>query len=154
MATETFYFSGTCKWAKVYKPDMKFEPQYTIDLYMDDESWDSYADSGLRLKKKEDEDGEYVGFRRKVAGPEWKPDMGPPTVIDAKGNEFKELIGNGSKVTIKVDVYDTKMGKGHRLETVRVDEHVKYEAPKEEPEVEDEPKKETKSKPKTKGLPF
>lgn len=151
MATETYFFNGKCKWAKVYKPDTKYEPQYNIQLYLDKENEGILKESGLGLKVKEDEDGRYVGFRRKVAGPEWRPDMGPPKVIDAGGGDFSDLIGNGSDVTLKVEVFDTPRtgGKGHRLETVRVDKHVKYEAPREEGTP--EPQQETK---KPKGMPF
>jgi hypothetical protein len=52
--------------------------------------------------------------------------FGPPTVIDKDKNPVTALVGNGSKVTAKVAVYDTRMGKGHRLETVRVDELVEF----------------------------
>jgi len=40
---------------------------------------------------------------------------------------FTKLIGNGSRVTVKVAVFPAGKFRGHRLESVRVDEHVPYE---------------------------
>ena len=150
MATKTFFFTGTVKWAKVFKPDEKFEPQYSLQLFLDDDGWATWKASGLGGKVKEDEDGKYVTFRRKVAGPSWEPVLGPPKVTSADGKPFEGLIGNGSTLTVKVDVYDTAKGKGHRLEGVRVDELVVYEKPTED-EVPDEPEP---PKVRAKGLPF
>lgn len=161
MAVDTYYFQGACKWAKVYKPDMKFEPgNYSIDVYLDEDAQKEFKATGLRNKPKEDEDGTSVSFRRKVGNKPWAPDemWGPPEVVDAKGEPFKELIGNGSIVAVEVVVYDTaKYGKGSRLEKVVVVKHVPYN--KEEPaEGEGDTSKASKpeagAKAKPKGLPF
>jgi hypothetical protein len=48
---------------------------------------------------------------------------------------FTDAIGNGSTVTAKLSIYDSKFGKGTRLEAVRVDEHVPYEGNKLDPEL-------------------
>jgi hypothetical protein len=137
MATDIYYFKGTCKWAKVHKPDEKYG-NYEINLYMDPKSWELFNKSGLRLETREDEDGEYICFRR----PQRKLIKGdlvefdPPVVI-FNDEKTDKLIGNGSTVTIKVSVYDTQKGKGHRLEKVRVDELVEY-AGGNSPEVHDD----------------
>jgi hypothetical protein len=134
MSSEIFYFTGLVKWAKVRQPDDKYQ-NYTIDLFMDEDSWDIFNESELTLEPKEVEEGEpngrYVRFRR----PETKAiknklvQFGPPDVLDQDNLPLptNTMIGNGSKVTAKVLVYDSSKGKGHRLEAVRVDELVEYE---------------------------
>lgn len=137
MATTYHYFSGTAKWAKL-KTTNKFG-KHSIDLYVDDATRKEIRALGTRLNTKEDDDGFFYSFRR-------DPDrtfrdgskVGPPTVVDKDGNPFDGLIGNGSKVTIKLAVYDFPAGevngqkwvagRGSRLEAVRVDELVEYKA--------------------------
>ena len=129
MAQETYYFSGKCEWAKVQEPDKKYN-HYCIDVILDEESWDVYNRSGLKLKIRENEKGEKsVRFRRdveKVFNGE-TVSLGKLKVINANEEKLEALVGNGSAVTVKVSTYDTKtMGKGHRLEAVRVNELVTY----------------------------
>lgn len=128
MATEYLYLRGKAKWAQLTKPDKEFD-NFKINVYLDDESKALFAESGLQLTPKTDEDGEYVVFRR----PNYKQiknelvHFGAPNVIDPEGRTVSELIGNGSEVVVKVVVYDSKKGKGHRLETVQVTNLVVYE---------------------------
>ena len=127
MATTYHYFTGKTKWAKVRKPDPKYD-NFQVPLYLDDASKAEFAKTGLRLRFKSDEDGEFVTFRRPVSKmfKDGETVFGPPAVENPDGTEFEGLIGNGSTLTVKVSVYDSAMGKGHRLEAVRVDELVEY----------------------------
>lgn len=156
MAGQNFYFQGPCKWAKVYKPDMKFEPgSYSVDLYLDDDALAEYKKIGLRNKIGEDEGGKFVGFKRKVGVKPWAPDeqWGPPEVVDAKGNPFKELIGNGSILAVEVATFNTaKYGMASRLEKVVVVKHVAYEKDETPPGAEPDPNPSPTKKPA--GLPF
>lgn len=161
MADE-FYITGPVKWAKVYKPDTKFDDNgiYSIQVYLDDESKAIVKKSGLRVAAKADEDGEYITLRRKKVvwfGPkEGDKDIGPPIVVDENNKDFDKLIGNGSVCTCKFEVYPTKKGPGHRLLKVRVDQWVEYEKPNDD-EVEEVPEEEPAPKPKAakgKGMPF
>ena len=138
MATEIFYFTGVAKWCKVDKPDPDYG-RYSVCLYMDDESWKLYKESGLELKLREDEqDGEYIQFSRKAERKQkdgTMKDVGPPNLLKADGSTHSltsdGLIGNGSDVTLKVQTYDTNMGsKGHSILAVRVNKHVVYNPPK------------------------
>lgn len=134
MATTFHYASGLAKWARVFEHNKDVyngEERYTIDLEMTEAEAQKLKDTGSRLRPKVTKD-EVTGnlvytvkFRRDVTHriPEFG---GTPNVIDAEGNPVTDLIGNGSKIVIKYCVYDTKMGKGTRLEAVRVDELVKY----------------------------
>lgn len=127
MATDKYIFSGVCKWAMLSKPDEKFEPAYKLNLYLDEDNKAQYNATGLKGAIRTDEDGEYVVFKRKVSV--GSRTYGPPEVMDAEGNPVEGFIGNGSKVTVKVEVYDApRYGvKGHRILGVRVDELIKYE---------------------------
>jgi hypothetical protein len=132
MATKSYSISGTCKWAKVHAPVDAFDKnkpkEYTIDLYMNTENMDVFKQSESQLRVKEDDEGKFVRFRCPsqvmINGEEvvFKPD-----VLDENGVPTTEPIGNGSAVTITIDVYDTRMGKGTRLKKVEIDRLVPYE---------------------------
>lgn len=127
MASSYYYLSGKAKWAKLFKPDEKYK-NWQIQVYLDDASMKTYDESGMTMQKKQDDDGVFVTFRRpeaKVIRDELVK-FSPPEVLDSEGNKSDQLVGNGSEVTIKVIVYDTMKGKGHRLEAVKVNKLVPY----------------------------
>lgn len=132
MSTTVWYFTGPCKWAKVYKSQL--DPKYkrwSIDVYLDNKNLDDYKRSGMQLEVREDEDGKFVRFSRasvKIINKE-VVEFDPPEVVrvSEEGNSpFNDPIGNGSIVVVKVAVFDTQKGKGHRLDKVGVIEHVPY----------------------------
>ena len=133
MATTEVYLSGKSKWAKVYKPDEKYQ-NWTINLYLNEETLKKYEASGMSMAVKQDEDGQYVTFRRPMAKliKNETVKFNPPRVVDKDDEPFDKNIGNGSEVTIKVLVYDTIKGPGHRLEAVRIDKWVEYVKPPEQ----------------------
>lgn len=127
MASSYYYLSGKAKWAKLFKPDDKYK-NWQIQVYLDDASMKIYDETGMSMQKKRDDDGVFVTFRRpeaKVIKDELVK-FDPPAVLDADGNKLDQLVGNGSEVTIKVIVYDTMKGKGHRLEAVKVNKLIPY----------------------------
>lgn len=130
MATTYQTFTGTCKWAKVYEPDEKYNV-YSINLYLDEANVRRLKATGCQLTVKEDSDGQYVVFRRPVAklikGELVKFDAPKVEVKDGDSYvPFTKNIGNGSKVTCNVSFYDTIKGKGHTLLGVTVRDHVEY----------------------------
>lgn len=137
MASKIYYFTGTSKWAKLWKPDEKYS-NYSVDLYMTPKSWEEFKASGLQLKIRESDGVKYVNFKRPTARliKGELVNFEHPTILDNEGEPLAEgtLVGNGSTVTLKVLVYDTVKGKGHRLEAVRVDELVEYQDNKAVPE--------------------
>lgn len=130
MGTKSYTFTGPCKWAKLVSPDEKYN-KYGLDMYLDEENMKVFEASGMQLKVKEDEDGKFVSFRRpvKTLFKDEVKEWGVPKVTMADGSELEELVGNGSNVTVEVDVYDTVKGPGHRLNTVVVNELVVYKRP-------------------------
>jgi hypothetical protein len=134
MSTAYYKFTGKCKWAKLAEPDdFKGQKKYKINLYLDKAGLRQLNESEARLQVRTDDDGKYVTFSRaetKLIKEETK-EQGPPwvlQVVDGEEVDFDDprRIGNGSTVTVKIAVYDTRMGKGHTLEAVRVDELVEY----------------------------
>ena len=133
MATKFSNHTGTIKWAKVYKgQEDPLYKNYSIDFYPDDV--EALLATGLQVQPRKDkETGEvYFKLRRDVSklinGK--VVEFGPPDVWDSEAKPFDKSIGNGSKVTIRLAVYDTATkGKGHRLEAVMVNEWVEYKRP-------------------------
>lgn len=142
MATDILFFKGKTKWARVHKPSENFET-YEVPVYMDKKELKRYQDSGMQLQIREDEDGSFVTFKRKHAEfnglKKEQVINGRPGINILKDGAyvpFDGLIGNGSEVTVKVEVYDTpgrgKGKKGHRLLAVGVDKLVEYVAKEKE----------------------
>lgn len=141
MATKQYQITGEVKWAKVHKPDSKYN-KHTIDIKLDAKGKATFEKMGLKNQAKEDEDGNlWVTFRRDPDGMVWndgaKGTAGAPKVLDAEGHPTTDFIGNGSVATITVSVYDYDnkfgKGKGSRLEKVHVHNLVEYN-PNEEKE--------------------
>ncbi len=133
MATSTLYFSGKGSWAKLSKPDTKFNHvgQYSIQVELDEVNLKKFNDSKMQLKIKYNDEGKpYVQFKRlhKALMKGELVELGKPQVLNAEGEpENPDIaIGNGSDVTVKVITYDGAKGKGHRLEAVRIDNLIPY----------------------------
>ena len=128
----TFWADGTVMWAKVHKPDEKYG-NYTLDFYPDDpdEFSSLLKDLNLGLKKHTGEDGPFWRLRRPTEA-KIKDEIihfSKPKVVQADGvTDEERLVGNGSHVTVKVETYKGAKGNGHRLEGLRVNSLVEYEA--------------------------
>jgi streptogramin lyase len=104
-----------------------------LTLIMDQENKDKLVASGSRMKITDMDDGRYLVQLRRFWVHDTYPELGgTPDVVDASGKQWNVeengLIGNGSTAFVKVNVYDTKTGKGTRLEGVQVINHVPYES--------------------------
>jgi hypothetical protein len=155
MATAYYYLTGKAKWARLFTPDEKYK-NYKVDLLLDAESKKKFIESGMTMVPKMAEEGEYITFRRpeaKLIKNELVKFEAPP-VLDTDGKPVDKLIGNGSDITIKVVVYDTVKGKGHRLEAVRVNELIEYEKPAEMPAATAAAATEAAPKAAKKAMPF
>jgi hypothetical protein len=142
MATEFYKFEGKAKWAKIYEPE---EFRGSVNWKIDQIARRKKA--GLQSKVYEDEDGTYVCFKR----PKTKliknvlNEFSGPKILDVDGNTLVSyhksqdgskwervgnpvLIGNGSTVEVEVAVYDTQMGKGQRLESIRIIDLIEYKS--------------------------
>lgn len=128
---KTVYLTGKCKWAKLKDPDKKYSV-WTLDLYLDEKGLKNFAAADLELQLRDSDEGPFIKLRRPTSRLDRKTDQvvkfNPPKVIDADGEpwDMKVLIGNGSEVDVKIDVYPTPKGNAHRLEAVRVTKLVEY----------------------------
>lgn len=190
MASKWINVKGFCKWAKVYDPDdYQGAKRWALTFYPDNEDeWAVIKKSGLQLRPKEDDLGKFIQLRRpvsKVFGDE-VTFFSPPKITGAvnvhyvndEGEEVRQfrkgdkiervgepvLIGNESKVIVNICVYDTRQGKGHRLEALNVLDLVEYSASnnksdaeraagvRDEPEEEERPKAEMKKETSKKSM--
>lgn len=145
MATQYYNFKGTLRWGRLNTPDDMYK-NYYAEIYMDEAEATKVKASGLQLKFKEDENGHYVKFRR----PETKEIKNELVKFEApkvtlNGEPYEGIVGNGSLINLNVVVYDTRKGKGHRLNSVEVLELVEYTPPA----TEDTPRPETVTAPAT-----
>lgn len=134
--TEYVYLQGKAKWARVTTPDPW--GNWKITLYLTPDSYNEVMRlkaEGLKNIIKKDEDGHHVTLRRPV-NKEIKGKLvgfAPPEVINPDGTPLRDvLIGNGSDVTVKLEVYSHKtpgggQAKAARLQGVRVDNLVVFE---------------------------
>lgn len=140
--TDHIYLQGKAKWARFTQPDQY--GNWSVVLYPNDEGYTKIMelkDKGLMNVIKKDDDGYYCTFRRpqsktysgKVKG------FAPPMVLDgtqklSDGSHpplVQALVGNGSDVTLHIEVYPFKKpgggsGVGARLVSCRVDNLVPY----------------------------
>ena len=128
MATQYVYFKGKAKWAKVFKPDQKYD-YYGLDFYPDDP--EAFKQSGIQLQVNKDKEDGTTFFKVKRRPTQLiKGELvqfGAPHVFDDKNQPTQAAIGNGSEVTVKIALYDSQKGVGHRLESIRVENLVEYE---------------------------
>lgn len=136
MSTTTLYLTGKIEWAQhLFEPDDYLGvKKYKVDFYPTEQSLEDLVKSGSRKKIGDGTLGKRVRLDRPFAK-DWGKgkgleELGPPEILTSEGKPWPKdtIIGNGSEVTVKVVVYDTRMGKGTRLEAVRIDELVPYES--------------------------
>ncbi len=142
MATETVYLQGKSKYAFLVEPDMKYN-KWQILLYPDTPSLETIRELqsnwSLKNKLKKDDDGYNMTFSRPTFRENKKlgttTPMAPPLVLEKDGSPMPRttLVGNGSDVTVGLEVYEhqqpgtSKKAKAARLKSVRVDNLVPYE---------------------------
>jgi hypothetical protein len=146
---EDVYIQGKTKWFRPDKPDHQFPPpRWSHVIYPNAASLDiirGLQARGLKNVLKKDDDGYYMTFSRKTERSVKGKLMGmqPPAVFEADGTTpFKGgLVGNGSDVTTKLQVYEHSTPSGNkavaaRWESTRIDHLIPYEAKRDFTEVE------------------
>ena len=94
---------GTAYWASIKTPNTRFEPVFTINLVVDDETANDFASRGHTIKQLDE--GPSIIIKRKVDGPNGmvRP---APRLLDADKNEVNYSVGNGSKVKVQYNEYE------------------------------------------------
>lgn len=134
MSTKIIKLTGIGRWVKPYpgQEDTKYGKKAVMDLYLDEPSLITFKSSGSRTTLRKDENGEFVKLSRDIDQLYRDEPLGYPLVVKKNENgvyeKFDKIIGNGSRVTAKVSVYDSKYGPGTRWEELEIIEHVPYES--------------------------
>lgn len=118
---------GTAYWASIKQPNTRFEPVYSINLVVDDDTANDFASRGHKLKQMDE--GQAIIIKRKVNGPNGmvRP---APRLLDVNKQEVNYSVGNGSKVKVQYAEYEgeNKYGpyKGLDFQAIQVLELVEY----------------------------
>jgi len=133
-------FQGKAHWNSF--PGMDKYGKWSIKLYLDKPSVDKFrdlqAEHGILTRLQKDDEGYYTNlgrYQKKVYGIR-EIIFNPPVVVERDDKTpFQGKIGHGSDVTITCELYPYtipasggKKGRALRLEAVRVDNLVPYDA--------------------------
>lgn len=137
--SEEVYLKGKGKWIKAVVPDQLYN-KWSVVLYPDTDSLEKVRElqlEGLKNRLRKDDEGYNVNFSRPVSKENKKSGQlmtfQPPKVVDKEGNPMDGVaIGNGSDITIKLEVYShavpgsSKTAKAARLASIRVDNLIPF----------------------------
>ena len=118
---------GTAYWASITTPNTRFEPVYTVNVVVDDDTANEFASRGHKVKQMDE--GPAVIVKRKVNGPNGRV-RPAPRLLDSNKAELKVAVGTGSKVRVQYNEYsgEGKFGPyiGLDLQAVQVLDLVPY----------------------------
>ena len=118
---------GTAYWASITTPNTTFEPVYTVNLVVDDETANDFASRGHKVKQMDE--GPALIIKRKVNGPNGmvRP---APRLMNTDKQEVTTAVGNGSKINVQYNEYsgEGKFGpyQGLDLQAVMITDLVPY----------------------------
>lgn len=107
---------GKGKWiSKQYKewerPDGSVDKRWSMLFYPDPEALEEIRDlqmKGLKNRLRKDEDGVCISFGRPVERTFGNrlTKYSPPKIVNEKDEDVSDTVGNGSEVTIELEVYE------------------------------------------------
>ncbi len=131
--------SGTAYWAYVTTPNTTFQPCYTVNLVVDPSTASDFEDRGFRVKQMDE--GPAIIIKRKVNGPNGMIRKAP-TLLDRRKNEIDVNVGNGSKVKVQYNEWESqwngKTFKGLDFVKMQVIDLIEFNPEKDEFEIEDD----------------
>ena len=120
---------GTAFWASIKEPNTTFEPMYTVNLVVDEDTANDFRTRGHTVKQMDE--GSAVVIKRKVNGPNGMV-RSAPRLLDQNKQEVNLAVGNGSKVRVQCNEYDWeyagKVGKGLDFQAIQIIDLVEYKA--------------------------
>jgi len=118
---------GTAYWAFVTTPNTTYDPCYTVNLVVDNETAQSFEDRGFTVKQMNE--GPAVIIKRKVNGPNGMVRRAP-VLMDRFKQEIDVNVGNGSHVKVQYKEWESqwngKTFKGLDFMKMQVLELVEY----------------------------
>lgn len=119
---------GKAYWASVTQPNTTFEPVYSVNLVVDEDTAEDFRNKGFAVKDMEE--GPALVIKRKVNGPNGMVRQAPK-LMDKSKNELDIAVGNGSEVKVQYKEWETewrgKTFKGLDFQAMQVLELVKYQ---------------------------
>ena len=95
---------GTAYWAFVTTPNTKFDPVYSVNLVVDNETASDFEDRGFNVKQMEE--GPAIIIKRKVNGPKGMV-RDAPKLIGRNLEPLTVNVGNGSRVKVKYKEWES-----------------------------------------------
>ena len=118
---------GTAYWASIKTPNTTFEPVYTVNLVVDEQTANDFASRGHKVKQMDE--GPALIIKRKVNGPNGMV-RSAPRLLDQNKQEVNLAVGNGSKIRVQYNEYkgEGKFGpyQGLDLQAVQIVDLVEY----------------------------
>jgi hypothetical protein len=115
-------YEGVAYWASITTPNTRFEPKYTIDLVVDNDTAQQLKTEGFSVKF-DKEEGPTITMKRNVNGPNGMVRKAPK-LLDKNKNELDCKVGNGSKVRVQAKPWEINRNgqafKGLELQAVQV----------------------------------
>jgi len=104
--------SGVAYWASITQPNTTYEPKYTINVVLDEDTADKFRSEGYTVVDKDE--GPTIVIKRKVHGPNGMV-RSAPDLMDRNKNPLDCQIGNGSKVNVQYKPWEiTRQGKVYK----------------------------------------
>jgi len=97
--------TGTALWASILNPNTKFDPQYCINLVVDEDVAKEYQAKGFPVK--EFDEGLALVIRRYVTSKAGKTNP-TPKLYDKSKNPIDVAIGNGSRVNVQYKEWESQ----------------------------------------------
>jgi len=121
--------SGKVYWASIQQPNTTYEPEWGLDLIVDDNNRKAIEADGLTIKNKGDERGDFVHIRQKTTRRDGSANEAPE-VMDGQKQPFDQLVGNGSVCNVMYTPFhwdmNGKSGVSPLLKAVQVVNLVPY----------------------------
>jgi hypothetical protein len=144
-------FEGTAKFAKIFEHNRDMgenldegdqkrkilaeQGHYVLNVYISPETKKQMIEEGVpdkglvgQLFKEDNEGNTFYKAKRPHFNPRIQggKEMGPPVVMDAGDVDWDDqvLIGNGSKLKVRLDVWDGKISTLHAVRVLELTEYV------------------------------
>ena len=121
---------GEAYWASVTQPNTTYDPVYTVNLVVDDETAEDFKSRGYSVQQMEE--GQALVIKRKVNGPNGmvRP---APRLVDKFKNPLDCRVGNGSNVRVQYKEWESewkgKVFKGLDFQAMQVIDLVEVGSP-------------------------
>ncbi len=121
---------GEAYWASVTSPNTTYDPVYTVNLVVDDNTAEDFRSRGFSVKQMDE--GQALVIKRKVNGPNGmvRP---APRLVDKFKNPLDTRVGNGSNVRVQYKEWESewkgKVFKGLDFQAMQVIDLVEVGSP-------------------------